>query len=283
MTVGGCPIRYRAWGQPGAPGLLLVHGGAAHAHWWDHLAPILARGGRHQVVAVDLAGHGDSGRRDVYDLDSWSADLLAAADDAGLVGEPVLVGHSMGGFVVINTAARHGERLAGAILVDAPVRRPDPESAEAQAGQTFRQPGVYADLEAAVRHFRLVPEQPPPADYVMDHLARHSLHRTPRGWTWKFDPAVFGRRRQPSRREFGELLSQVRCRVAVIHGELSGIVTPDVTDYMAERLGRAAPFVEVPHAHHHLILDQPLAFVTAVRALLADWEHSLPRRIPGLA
>jgi len=36
--------------------------------------------------------------------------------------------------------------------------------------------------------------------------------------------------------------------------------------------------VEIPEAHHHLLLDQPLAFVSALRAILADWEHTLPRR-----
>jgi pimeloyl-ACP methyl ester carboxylesterase len=71
--------------------------------------------------------------------------------------------------------------------------------------------------------------------------------------------------------------------VAVLHGELSEIVDDDVTDYMAERLGRTAPFVEIPQAHHHLILDQALPFVAAVRALLADWAHSVPRRVPGMA
>jgi len=38
-----------------------------------------------------------------------------------------------------------------------------------------------------------------------------------------------------------------------------------------------APFVSIPDAHHHVILDQPLAFVAALRTLLADWEHSIPR------
>jgi pimeloyl-ACP methyl ester carboxylesterase len=41
---------------------------------------------------------------------------------------------------------------------------------------------------------------------------------------------------------------------------------------------RRAPVVEIPEAHHHLILDQPLAFVAALRTLLADWEHSIPKR-----
>ena len=283
VLVEGCRIRYRHWGAPGTPGLVLVHGGAAHARWWDHLGPVLAGTDRHHVIAVDLAGHGDSDRRERYTWETWSADVLAATEAAGVVGSPVLVGHSMGGFVVIAAAAAHGERLAGAILVDAPVRRPDPESTEARGGRMFRHPGTYPDVETALQHFHLVPPQPEPDAHVLDHVARHSLRPGPDGWTWKFDPAVFARREDPAVYDFGGMLGRVRCRIAVLHGELSNIVTADVTDYMSERLGRTAPFVEIPQAHHHLILDQPLAFVAAVRALLADWEHSNPHHIPGLA
>lgn len=282
--VDSCRIHWRSWGEVGAPGVVLVHGGAAHARWWDHLGPAVAGGGRHQVVAVDLSGHGDSGWREVYGLDQWAAEVLSAAEDAGITAPPVLVGHSMGGFVAIGAAARSGERLAGAIIVDSPVRRPDPESAEGRAGRMFRRPKTYPDRETAVEHFHLVPSQPPPASYILDHVARHSLRGSPEhGWTWKFDPRVFVRRDDPSPHDFGDLLEKVRCRMAVLHGERSDIVDADVTEYMSERLGRTAPFVEIPEAHHHLILDQPLSFVTAVRALLADWDHSVPRRIPGLA
>ena len=43
---------------------------------------------------------------------------------------------------------------------------------------------------------------------------------------------------------------------------------------------RAAPVVEIPQARHHIMLDQPLALVAALRALLADWEHSTANRRP---
>ena len=49
-------------------------------------------------------------------------------------------------------------------------------------------------------------------------------------------------------------------------------------DYMDELLGRSSPIVEIPAAYHHIPLDQPLALVAALRAILADWEHSVPRR-----
>ena len=54
---------------------------------------------------------------------------------------------------------------------------------------------------------------------------------------------------------------------------------PDTADYMYDLLGRAAPVVSIPEAHHHLILNPPLALVAALRSLLADWNHSIPNRL----
>jgi len=59
---------------------------------------------------------------------------------------------------------------------------------------------------------------------------------------------------------------------------MSAIVPPETGAYMYELLNRNAPLVEIPQAYHHLILDQPLAFIAALRALFADWEHSVPHR-----
>ena len=50
---------------------MLVHGGAAHSRWWDHIGPLLADG--RLVVAIDLSGHGDSARRESYSLDQMGA------------------------------------------------------------------------------------------------------------------------------------------------------------------------------------------------------------------
>jgi pimeloyl-ACP methyl ester carboxylesterase len=74
-----------------------------------------------------------------------------------------------------------------------------------------------------------------------------------------------------------EHLANVRCRVALLRGEMSYVVPPETGEYMYQLLRRNAPLVEIPQAHHHLLLDQPLAFIAALRALLADWEHTIPR------
>jgi len=75
IVVDGCPINALSWGDPTAPGLLLVHGGAAHAHWWSFIAPQLTHD--FHVAAVDLSGHGDSGRRREYNMETWAEEVMA--------------------------------------------------------------------------------------------------------------------------------------------------------------------------------------------------------------
>jgi pimeloyl-ACP methyl ester carboxylesterase len=270
----GTALHYLRWGQGDKPGLVLVHGGAAHAEWWSFLAPLLTR--HYDVVAPDLSGHGDSGRRDLYPRRTWADELQAVIADAGFAGPPVVVGHSMGGLVSIVAASLYGDQLAGAVIVDAPVRRPDPESEERRADRSGTGRKVYATLEEAISRFRLIPAQPCENGYIIDHIARTSLRSVEGGgWAWKFDPQIFVR---ASLDKMSDYLATAKCRVAMFRGEHSVVVPPDTSDYMYELLQRRAPVVEIPDAYHHLILDQPLAFIAALRTLLADWEHSIPKR-----
>ena len=269
VTVDGVDISYLAWGRVGAPGVVFVHGGAAHAHWWSFLVPLLADS--YRVAAMDLSGHGDSGRRPEYLLSSWAAEIMSVADDLGAEGPPVVVGHSMGGFVAIGTGATYGTDLAGIVVLDSPVTAPDPEIDAARGGKVFGTLKVYPDRDAALARFRTVPEQEQYLPYVMDHVAQHSLRAVEGGWSWKYDPEIF----VPTRTEARDLLQRVRSRVALFRAE-HGLVTPEIGEYMYDCLGRVAPVVEIPEAGHHLMLDQPLLLLTALRTLLADWEHSSP-------
>ncbi|SFO29235.1 Pimeloyl-ACP methyl ester carboxylesterase [Pseudonocardia ammonioxydans] len=271
----GVSIAYRGWGEPGGPGVLLVHGGGAHAHWWDHVAPLLVEGAR-RVVAVDLAGHGDSGRAKSYDLDRWASDLRAVLGVAGLGERPTLIGHSMGGFVTLTAALRYGEELAGAVAVDSPVRERSPEERAARQRRAFGPARVHADREALLARFRTVPEQEGDLPYVHRHIAEHSIRAVEGGWSWKFDPKIFaGIGLTP-----GDL-GRPGCRIALFRAE-HGLVPAGMGEMVVDRMGRAAPVVEIPGAGHHVMVDQPLALVTALRTLLADWEHSVPVAAPAL-
>ncbi len=270
VTVDGADIHYLTWGHVGQPGLVFVHGGAAHAQWWSFLAPFFASEWR--IAALDLSGHGDSDRRKKYSHTTWANEVMAVAEAASITAPPIIVGHSLGGMVTIQVGHAFADRIAGIVIVDSPVRRPDPESEAGSTGRTFRRPGTYPDLETAMKRFRLIPRQPCDNKYIVDHIARHSLVETESGWTWKFDPQVFVRTMVGLSNE----LASIETRVALIRGDLSVVVPPDMAAYMYQLMGRRAPVISIPEAHHHLILDQPLAFVSSLRTLLADWGHSVP-------
>ena len=273
--MGGCAVHYLAWGERGRRGLVFVHGGAAHAHWWSFLAATFADDFR--VLAIDLSGHGDSGHRDEYGLDEWTDEVMAVARDGDISGPPVIIGHSMGGFVTMATAALHAEQVGGAIICDSPVTEPDPEIASYRLKEAFGRPRVYPTLDDAFAHFRTVPAQDHYLDYVMDHVAHHSVRPTYGGFQWKFDRDVFAQFGGGMRSVALPYLSQVQCRFALLRSEY-GLVTRDIGRFMYDELGRVTPVIEIPEAGHHAMLDQPLILLTALRTLLADWDHSEPRR-----
>jgi len=279
VAVEGARIHYRRWGDAARPGLLLVHGNAAHAHWWDFIAPFMAR--EYNVAAIDLSGMGDSDWRDEYTMERFAREEIAVCEDAGMfipTEPPIIVGHSFGGFVTILAGALYGERLAGTVIVDSPVNPPDRQGGPPD--RVIKPHHVYPTLAAALARFRLMPPQSAENLYLVDWVARHSLKEAVQddgqpGFTWKFDPAIW---RRFSIGDTAQRLRQTRCRIAVFRGEHSVLLPPQIGEYMFNLLGRSAPVVEIPQAQHHIMLDQPLALVAALRALLADWNHSVATR-----
>jgi len=266
VAVDGVDIRYRAWGESGRPGLVLVHGGAAHSRWWDHVGPQLA--GDRRVVALDLSGHGDSGAREHYSLDQWANEVVAVASASGITGPPVVVGHSMGGIVSYVAAHLHGDRLAGVQIIDSPIRQRTPEEEAARRKAAFGPKKVYPTREEALARFRFVPPQEAAVPCVREHVAETSLMAVEGGWSWKFDPAMFTR-------SGGDTLAvaQARCPIAYFRSQ-HGIVSDELMERMRERFGPSTIVAEIPDAGHHAMIDQPLALVTGVRTVLSAWESA---------
>lgn len=266
IEVEGARVTYRAWGKSGQPVAVLVHGGAAHAGWWDHVAPHLCAG--HRVLAIDLSGHGDSDHRETYSLQTWADEVLAVAE-AESDAPPVLLGHSMGGFVVLTAAQRHGDRVRGAAAIDSPVREMSPEAKEwmTKANDTFGTK-TYADRETILSRFRTLPADTATLPYVHDHLAEGSIREVEGGWTWKFDPRIFFRSRMEP-----EELAEAVCDIALIRGD-RGMATTDITDVVAERLGGDVPVTVIRDAGHHIMLDQPIALIAVLQTLLGQWRNA---------
>jgi sigma-B regulation protein RsbQ len=111
----GVPIRYDAAGK-GDPALVFVPCGGCNRGFWDGQMAYFAA--KHRVVALDLAGHGQSGggRKD-WTMPAFGQDVLSVIEALGLK-RVVLIGHSLGGPAVLEAARRMPGRVAGLVLVD---------------------------------------------------------------------------------------------------------------------------------------------------------------------
>ena len=267
----GAVLRYRSWGTPGRPGLVLIHGAMAHANWWDFIAPRLAE--RFHVVAPHLSGMGDSGHRAAYSTALFSDDVVAVMDHAGLGADTVVVGHSLGGAVALTLGVRHAGRVRGIVMLDSAVFPPDQPSPFDPAKAPYRPKTICADYETAVGRFFLLPQQPCQHPYLLQHIAHHSVAPVQGGWSWKFDDALF---RNLQMHEPWRELEALETPLAVIHGDHSAVFTPPVKAYI-ERLAqqRGWPMFAIPGAHHHLMLDSPRALRSALHGLLAGWPAAV--------
>lgn len=258
VEVKGARIHYRAWGPKGAPGIALLHGGAAHSGWWDHVAPQLADG--YRVIAADLSGHGDSAWKAEYDRSDWAREVVGAVRAEGL--DPALfIGHSMGGWVSVFAGVLEPDAVRAIIAIDSPLTEAPPEEAHIAARPPTK---IYPSLEVAVSKFRTVPAQDGNLPYVEQHVALESLHQVDGGWTWKFDPGLFGQRGWVR-----DLIPQLKAPLTLVrceHGMCDAA--------MAKRIDELHPdgitVVELPGAGHHAMFDQPVALIETLRELLAD-------------
>jgi pimeloyl-ACP methyl ester carboxylesterase len=271
VDVDGVSIAYRVWGSRGNPGIALVHGSNAHLEWWRFVAPFLAD--QFRVVALDLSGNGGSGWRERYTGRGFADEVWAACEAAQLGPNPFIVGHSFGGFVVLETGHVYGPKLGGIVLADFTVSPPEDYTewgrrAERE-GKTRRATRVYPDIDAALARFRLIPEQPCQHPYVIDYVARQSLRQVDGGWTWKFDPALFDHLEMGAdqRNKFVTL----QCRSALILGEHSEDSGAQSAAYMSEITDGILPIITIPETFHHMMFDEPVATAMAIKAFVLAW------------
>lgn len=248
----GVPIRHHVTGK-GEPTIVLVHGWALDRSLWEALVPRLA--GRHRVVTLDLGGHGESGRqRAQWTMGAFGEDVKAVVEAVGAK-DVVLVGHSMGGPVVLEAARRTPERVKGIVLIDTilDAEQPTPpDQIEAMAKQLeadYRGTATQMSIE-----YLFVPATPAA---VRERVLRHATTIAPDlsiallRQAWAYDPL-------PALRE---IKAPIRA------------VNADKFPTKIEANRRYMPGYEaivVPGTGHYLMLEKPEPFGAALDQALGQ-------------
>ncbi|MBI2964517.1 MAG: alpha/beta hydrolase [Deltaproteobacteria bacterium] len=245
----------------GGPPVVLLHGGSAHARWWDFVVPHL---GAVHAYALDLRGHGDSGwvKDGAYRIADYASDVACLVERLRLE-RPALVGHSLGAFVALRYAVDHPQAPSALVMVDGRA------SFGASGSRYLRllgmlSPAGYDTLEEAVQAFCTLPKETVAAPEVIAHVARHGFRQHAGRWTAKFDRATLGAH-EPF--DLRDRLGSLGFPVLFVRGEHSTVIRRARLDELAAACRRGS-VVELCGCHHHLPIDRPDRLGGEIRAFL---------------
>ena len=273
-------LHYVDWGNPGAPPLLLVHGGRDHCRNWDWVAQAL----RHDwhVLAPDLRGHGDSqwSPDGSYSLAAYIYDLAQLIHQQDLA--PVtIVSHSLGGMITLRYTGIYPESVKKLVAIEGlgvtprrMIERAKQPIADRmrrwiEEQRSPRGPNAaasYASIEEALQRMQeanryLSPEQ-------ARHLTQHGVNQNEDGtYSWKFDNYVRADRPYGmTQAETEDLWSRIACPTLLVYGKESWASNPEQDGRLRHfKDAKVVSFEGAGHWVHHDRLD---GFLDLLRGFL---------------
>lgn len=268
-------IAARCWGDPEQPPLLALHGWLDNAGSFDRLAPLLTD--RHQVIAIDLAGHGRSGHRPPgtwYHYVDFLDEILAVADQLGAA-RVDLLGHSLGGTLASMLAGAFPERIGCLALIEAlgPLAWAGGDTAsrlraglEARRDRRGDRRRVFETIDAAVAARLTAGGLTPDGARC---IVERGLDAVDGGWVWSSDARL--RLSSPTRLSEEQVLDVLAGIAAPTLLVLTDPDTPYLPRAWIER--RAAQVADLQLVRlaggHHLHLERAEPVAAAISAFFA--------------
>jgi lipase len=231
------------WGEAGAPALVCAHGVTSHALRFKRLAERLAS--RYHVIAVDLRGHGRSEWEPPWDLDAHVDDLLDTADAFG-VERADWMGHSFGGRLLLELAARAPDRVRRIVLLDPAVWIPPPRALE--LAEQMRADESFASPDEAVEK-RIQSGSVPyaPRELLEDEIREHLQLSGDGRWRYPFA-------RSAMVAAYGEMakvppLGEVTVPALIVRGAETEVLPPQLVETVRELYAGPLEVVDVPGGH----------------------------------
>ncbi|MDC0072264.1 alpha/beta hydrolase [Gammaproteobacteria bacterium] len=272
ISVEGASIYYQKWGDDSKPGLMLVHGSGSHSHWWDFIAPQLLD--HYQVSALDLSGMGESDRRDQYEGSLFGREILAVAKDSGFFDsrpmDPVICGHSLGGYMSTFAAHQSRQPIQGVIMIDSPIRPPDYDYSTHTRSGPIRRIKTYPDKETILERFRLTPEQDCNNKYILDYIAKWSIRESNGGYEWKFDDSLFDKLGFSHMTR--SIAFELSCKLGILYGTKSSMFSDEILNYARSSAKKGTRIIPIENAAHHIPLDQPVKLVQEILRMIDKWK-----------
>jgi len=266
IASGDVELFYRAFGQPGATPLLILHGtNYFDSYDWVGVAGALASD--REVVAFDHRGFGGSTRSPAkdYSLDAMLGDIVSVSAHFGW-DRPIVMGHSMSGRLSIFFAANFPDHLSRLIVLDSALGNGNPGGYQVSVGDA---PVVFESVEAAMASLA---DRPSPPRFARDRgRAELALNKVKGGYSLKRDPDYRNTQSQipgaplPRLRDLDiwEEVRKIRCPTIFVRGLKSDRYKPEHYRWIAENRPDFA--VETVGSRHDVAYEAPDELVAVVR------------------
>jgi pimeloyl-ACP methyl ester carboxylesterase len=255
-----------AWGRFGSgPPVVLVHGTPSWSFMWRKVVPLLSE--RFSVHVFDLVGYGDSERREGQDM-SVAAQSRALAEllDRWELERPALVGHDIGGSVVLRAHLVEGHPAGKIALVDAAVLLPwntPPTVHIKEHLEAYKTMPAHFYEQVVSAHLRTALHREASEEVMAEYL---------RPWRGAAGQAAYFRKIEQWRDEdmsfLEERLAEIDVPTLVLWGAEDGWLPQATGERLASLIPRAR-FVAVPQAGHFAMEDAPADIAAELGRFLA--------------